>query len=504
MPPSIMNLRWTKISCRRQFLFAFFIGMSGVIVLGGCCRFLPHPRPIAVDSPPAITLHYRLLDGVQAIPGTNGWRVLRPGGGEGITIGRSDEIRLLQALATGWVPESFLVTDGGSKRTTGLGNPGTWPPKIAALRAEHCLQIQMRRGSELLCVLKPAPSGPSLPERDRPRLSRFAYLHRVGARWILESPLSPVRVEPLAPEIVALLMQGAETDGTGQHPLWGLLEAAGLAVSGVDAEGTDGKGPLAYWAFHDQLFHGAALSGRKGIPATGTYRWRGLLDPPPALRPAFSNSFPKVELPVPTHELLQALQQPLATVLDHRRSRREPSSKGSLDVRQIGAWLYAAARVEWIQPIPADDDQVTYRPYPSGGARHPLEIYLKVRECRGLEPGLYHYDPVGNSLQVVPLSGPRQIEFADWDPLHGGEGPLPPVMVLITARIGRTAWKYEDIAYRLIQNDLGGLYQTLYLTATALGLGPCAIGNVDSGLFADITGIDDRAEPWIGALTLYP
>lgn len=457
------------------------------------------------DSPPAITLHYRLLDGVKAVPDTNGWRVLRPGGGEGITIGRSDEIRLLQALATGWVPESFLVTDGDSKCKTGPGKPGTWPPQIAALRAEHCLQIQMRRGTELLCVLKPAPSGPFFPELVRPRLSRFAYLHQVrGGRWILESPLTPVRVEPQSPDLFALLNFSGGTNGIDSPMVWRLLGAAGLVVAGDDEEGLDGQGPLAYWAFQDLLFHGATLSGRKGIPATGTYRWRGILDPPPAVRPAFSNSFPKVELPVPTHELLQALQQPLATVLDHRRSRREPSAKGSLDVSQIGAWLYAAARVEWIQPIPADDDQVTYRPYPSGGARHPLEIYLKVRECRGLEPGLYHYDPVGNSLQVVPLSGPRQIEFSDWDPLHGGEGPFPPVVVLVTARIGRTAWKYEDIAYRLIQNDLGGLYQTLYLTATALGLGPCAIGNVDSGLFAGVTGIDDRAEPWIGALTVYP
>ena len=121
-----------------------------------------------------------------------------------------------------------------------------------------------------------------------------------------------------------------------------------------------------------------------------------------------------------------------------------------------------------------------------------------------MEPGLYHYDPVGHSLQGVPLSGPRQAEFNGWNPLGGEAGSLPPVVALITARIGRTAWKYEDIAYRLIQNDLGGLYQTLYLTATALGLGPCAVGNVDAGLFAGVTGIDDRVEPWIGALTLYP
>lgn len=481
------------------------MGLIGVVAIGGCCRFSSHSRPIPADSPPEITLHYRLLDGVQPVRGTNGWRVPPRGDGEGIAIDRADDIRLLQSLSTGWVSEAFLVSEGESDLPISHG-VGKWPERIAALRDRGFLQLQLRRGSLALCDFKPAP-----PKYDaipssliRPRLSRFSYLHRVGGRWILESPLRPVRVEPLAPEIFALLMQGAETDGAGPHSLWGLLGAAGLAVSGDDAEGTDGRGPMAYWAFHDLLFHGATLSGRKGIPATGTYRWRGLLDAPPALRPAFSNGFPQVALPEPTNELLHALQQPLATVLDHRRSRRQPSAKGSLDIGQVGAWLYASARVESVQAIPEDADQVTYRPYPSGGGRHPLEIYLYVRECRGLDPGLYHYDPVGHSLQFVRLSGSRQTEFDRWDPLHGGESSLPPVVVMITARIGRTAWKYEDIAYRLIQNDLGGLYQTLYLTATALGLGPCAIGNVDTGLFAGVTGIDDRAEPWIGAMTLYP
>jgi SagB-type dehydrogenase family enzyme len=412
-------------------------------------------------------------------------------------VERADEIHLLQALSTVWVWDLMLMSSGDS---------GQWPERIAVLRDREFLKAQLRRGSVALCEFKPAP--PNFDAKPspliRPRLSRFSYLHRVGGRWILESPRSRVRVELLAPELFALLSQGMGTDGGGYQPLWDLLGAAGLAVSGDDAEGLDGNGPLAYWSFHDQLFQGATLSGRKGIPATGTYRWRGLLDPPPALRPAFSNGFPQVTLPEPTQDYLRALQQPLSNLLDQRRSRREAASTNTLEVGQIGACLYAAARVIWVQAISNDADQVTYRPYPSGGARHSLELYLLVRECRGLEPGLYHYDPAWHSLQGVPLSGPRRVEFEKWDPFANGEDPLPPVTILMTTRIGRTAWKYEDIAYRLIQNDLGGLYQTLYLTATALKMGPCAIGNVDTGLFAEVTGIDDQEEPWIGALTLYP
>ena len=79
---------------------------------------------------------------------------------------------------------------------------------------------------------------------------------------------------------------------------------------------------------------------------------------------------------------------------------------------------------------------------------------------------------------------------------------LPQVLLLITARFGRTAWKYEGLAYRLVQQDLGGLEQTLYLAATALELAPCALGAVAPGLFASATGIDPHAEPLVGAFTL--
>ncbi|MDW4746752.1 SagB family peptide dehydrogenase, partial [Escherichia coli] len=57
----------------------------------------------------------------------------------------------------------------------------------------------------------------------------------------------------------------------------------------------------------------------------------------------------------------------------------------------------------------------------------------------------------------------------------------PQILITIAARFGRISWKYSAIAYALILKDVGVLTQTLYMMATDLGLGGCAIGttNID-------------------------
>ena len=64
------------------------------------------------------------------------------------------------------------------------------------------------------------------------------------------------------------------------------------------------------------------------------------------------------------------------------------------------------------------------------------------------------------------------------------------------------AWKYSAIAYSLILKDVGVLLQTLYLTATDMGLGGCAIGTGNIELFARMTGQDFHHEGPVGQFAL--
>jgi oxazoline/thiazoline dehydrogenase len=73
---------------------------------------------------------------------------------------------------------------------------------------------------------------------------------------------------------------------------------------------------------------------------------------------------------------------------------------------------------------------------------------------------------------------------------------------VITSRIFRDSWKYEKIAYRLVLQDLGCLYQTLSLTVTALGLASCILGAVDARRLGAIMKLEPLIEPVIGEMLL--
>ena len=78
----------------------------------------------------------------------------------------------------------------------------------------------------------------------------------------------------------------------------------------------------------------------------------------------------------------------------------------------------------------------------------------------------------------------------------------PQIVITIAARFGRVSWKYSSLAYALILKDAGVLIQTLYLMATDMGLGGCAIGSSNIDLFARMTGIEFHVEGPVGQFAL--
>jgi SagB-type dehydrogenase family enzyme len=82
------------------------------------------------------------------------------------------------------------------------------------------------------------------------------------------------------------------------------------------------------------------------------------------------------------------------------------------------------------------------------------------------------------------------------------DGGLPQLILVLTARFGRLSWKYEGNAYALLLQEVGVVYQTMYLVATAMGLAPCAVGGGDAADFAHLIGTDPLEEASVGAFVL--
>jgi SagB-type dehydrogenase family enzyme len=143
------------------------------------------------------------------------------------------------------------------------------------------------------------------------------------------------------------------------------------------------------------------------------------------------------------------------------------------------------------QVRPGERDEESSRPHPSGGARYPLETYVAVGQCEGIEPGLYHYDAAGHRLEQCGKMSPTvQALLAD---AQVGSRP-PQVLLILAARFARTSFKYESIAYALILKEAGVLLQSFSLAATAMGLAACAVGRGNPELFEHAAAKDGMTE----------
>lgn len=119
------------------------------------------------------------------------------------------------------------------------------------------------------------------------------------------------------------------------------------------------------------------------------------------------------------------------------------------------------------------------RPYPSAGARYPLEVYPLILNCGEIKKGLYHYNVKENSLELL-----LEKDLTDWIiKITGGEKWIAnaTVVFIITGVLDRTRIKYGERGYRYALIEAGHLGQNICLLATELGLGSCALGGyIDS------------------------
>ncbi len=362
------------------------------------------------------------------------------------------------------------------------------------------------------------PQTPKLGDADMIVLSRFAYLRRRGNEMVLESPRAGALFKICDPKIataIAVLSTPQKIRQLRRQDNFPGVELLALLVDcqilfKIDAAGgglrpTEGDDNLVLWDFHDLLFHTRSTEGRHASPIGGLYPYAGAISPPPAVRPRWPGKT------IDLRKLSAAPSQtnsPVTKLLRERHSTRGFDDQQPITLAELSRFLDSTARVQskWKSRVDLGDGgaEVTYatRPYPSGGGAYELELYLAVANCEGLASGFYHYDADRHALVPIAVQAHEleaQLAAAEF---AMDAAATPQILITITARFGRTSWKYSSIAYALILKDVGVLIQTLYMMATDMGLGGCAIGTTNIDLFAKMTGIEFHVEGPVGQFAI--
>jgi SagB-type dehydrogenase family enzyme len=204
---------------------------------------------------------------------------------------------------------------------------------------------------------------------------------------------------------------------------------------------------------------------------------------PPALK-----EYPHArQVRLPTPQTRGAFPQVLRARRTWRRFADAP-----LDLASLSTVLHLSAGVQqWARA--EGEGRIALKTSPSGGARHPIEIYVAARNVRSLAPGFYHYAAddhalarVGRARRLPPLDTllPTQWWYRDASAL-----------ILFTAVFERTRWRYHGPrAYRAVLLEAGHVCQTFCLAATWLGLAPfCSMALADAAIEKAL-GLDGVSE----------
>jgi SagB-type dehydrogenase family enzyme len=206
-------------------------------------------------------------------------------------------------------------------------------------------------------------------------------------------------------------------------------------------------------------------------------------------QPAFFKQYPRtprLSLPHP-----RPPEGEFVRVLLKRKTHRE-FSRHPVPLLAVSQLLYYTWGVTGSVHSPVFG-RLPHKTSPSGGARHPIEVYLAVLRVRGLPAGLYHYDPRHHRLERLHRGSMRKKVTA----YCAGQGFVQnaAVIFLMTAVFPRSMWKYRGArAYRVVLLDAGHLCQTFCLVATWLGLAPFSTAALRDSLIEENLGLDGIRE----------
>lgn len=152
-----------------------------------------------------------------------------------------------------------------------------------------------------------------------------------------------------------------------------------------------------------------------------------------------------------------------------------------------------------LKVLTQNGDPIYLRAAPSAGGLYPAEIYLISRGTPLLPAGLYHYQPQTHTLlhfwENNVWSALQNACF--WHPTLDNTQ----MALVITATFQRSAWRYQDRAYRRIFLDTGHLLGNIELAAAMNDYRPHLIGGFIDEAVNELMYLDADQE---GAIAILP
>jgi SagB-type dehydrogenase family enzyme len=124
---------------------------------------------------------------------------------------------------------------------------------------------------------------------------------------------------------------------------------------------------------------------------------------------------------------------------------------------------------------------------PSSGNLHPTEFHFCTRGLIGWPDGLYHYRPSTHMAEQRALGD------------FGGQMGIgnAPLVFILTSIAWREAWKYRDRAYRYCLHDMGHAWQSLTLSARAMGCESDAKGDFADDTVSKVLALSEDEWPML-------
>ncbi len=160
--------------------------------------------------------------------------------------------------------------------------------------------------------------------------------------------------------------------------------------------------------------------------------------------------------------------------------------------------LYFSNGVTAVVPYP--EREFLMRAAPSAGGLYPTEIYVAARNYPGLSDGLYNYQVRQHEL-IGFWEGDVHRRLADLSFEHPAV-EASDLLLIYTGVFFRSAWRYQDRAYRRILLDTGHVWGNTAMMAPFFGREAFPLGGFQDDALEDLLFLERHVESGLLMLSL--